>query len=318
MQKEQMKRRSLASLAALAPMFSNCGCPQPVPVAWDGTLAPGVSIVTGPDGGRFARFEGTDSGQLALDEPLPFFQSVDSKTCARLCTKPNFMSGCWIVDAGQIQCGGGCPGGRAPPGLAGLSILDSTAGSWLARMAQLESAAVDAFVHLSRELDALHFSEFSGASIRAAEEEMRHAQLVSKLALRRGYLPHAPHIYGSPLRDLETVAIDNAREGCGRELFGAFTNVHQAENAKDPDIAQAMRSIAKEELSHAEFSFSLAQAFMPQLSKSQRRRVREAQEIALLNLGAEAVSESMRDTLGLMNENQSSALARRLIDECRI
>jgi hypothetical protein len=108
-------------------------------------------------------------------------------------------------------------------------------------------------------------------------------------------------------------ASDNAAEGCGRELFGAVVNAHQAQNAANPQLAAAFAGIAGDEHEHARFSFALARDLSPKLTVVQRRRAREAQELALMRL-AEGDAPAAREELGLMDEGQTRSTIDALLE----
>ena len=147
-----MNRRMLGSLVGVSLLGPGC----PAPYAED---PGGACLATGRDptcrlfggGGVVAtvRWDGglADGGMLSNG----FF---DSNTCAQLCSCVSTTNACQLVsDAGLVECRVQCVGGRAPPGLAQISRVDESPGSWLSRMAELEAAAVHAFLHLARELD---------------------------------------------------------------------------------------------------------------------------------------------------------------------
>jgi hypothetical protein len=159
---------------------------------------------------------------------------------------------------------------------------------------------------------------FASAALAAAQDEVRHTALVTGRSLHHGRCPvHRPSA-GSELRTLEAMALDNAGEGCGRELFGALVNAQQARTAGDPRVAGVMGEIAVDELAHARLSFALAAALRPRLTLAQRRRAREAQEQTLTALGAEGVPDALRQTLGLMDHAQARATTRALLDPARL
>jgi hypothetical protein len=92
--------------------------------------------------------------------------------------------------------GAGCPAeGRRPEGLVLPHRLDATnpVGAWLAEAAWLEAASVYAFVHLARELG-LHGAPHGLVrwALVAARDEVRHTELMTRLALRYGARPPAP------------------------------------------------------------------------------------------------------------------------------
>jgi len=291
-------RKANLLLAAGVPLFANCPAPTTCGLMggpsdtwvepWDGGLVDGGSVTNG---------------------------QLDWASCQQVCSTAN---ACVILDAGLVQCHLFCVGGRVPPGLVSLSGVDASPGSWLARMAELEAAAVHAFMHLATELDAHGLPRFAAEALRAAEHEVRHATSVTRLALRYGYCPRPLEMRTSELRSLEAIAIDNAGEGCGRELFGSVLNVHQARTATDPAIAEVMTEIAAEEAEHAELSFGLAAELMPRLTVAQRRRAREAQEVVLEVLAGDEIRPAARGPLGLMDQAQALATSRALLDQRRL
>jgi hypothetical protein len=113
-------------------------------------------------------------------------------------------------------------------------------------------------------------------------------------------------------------ALDNAAEGCGRELFGAALNRHQAQAAADPAVRAVMASIAPDEAAHAELSFALAGALTTRLSPAQRRRAQEAQAQVLESFLDDEVPGPAREALGLMDSARSADLAKALLSQRRI
>ncbi len=262
--------------------FTNC--PQPNAIAWDGRNSDGTVW----DGGAV-------SG------------------CLEICADAGLSAGsCQGDGQGQLTCFSPCRG-RAPAGLVGLSPMHDSLGSWLAVSAEMEAAAVHAFWQLADELEA-HGIPGDAARL-AAQDEVRHARATAKLALRHGVMPATPRVH--PLmqpRSLEAVALDNAVEGCGRELFGATLNAWQAERAAAPELRALMRTIAGDELGHARLSQELAETLRPRISLAMRRHLREAQEQALLTFAAAECNERLREQLGLMDPDQAMDAARRLLD----
>ena len=185
-------------------------------------------------------------------------------------------------------------------------------------MAELETAAVTAFVQLADELEAHGLPQFASYALKAAEQEVRHAHDVTRLALSLGHCPRPHTLHPTGLRSLDEVALDNAGEGCGRELMGAVINAHQAKTAGNPLVRKTMAGIADDEREHAGFSFELAGALMPRLSASQRRRAREAQEQTLAQLSSDELPQSTRALLGLMNPDQLKTAAGRLLEGWRL
>jgi len=196
-------------------------------------------------------------------------------------------------------------------------MLGESIGSFLSAAAEFEAASVHAFWQLAAELEAHGLP--GDAARDGAYDEVRHARETTKLALSHGWLPPLPRIV--PLaepRSLEAIAIDNAFEGCGRELFGSVINAWQAEHAQDARVRALMRDIAPDERQHAAFSMSLAETLRPRLPLAARRRVREAQERALSSMSDDGLPEAVRQQLGLMDAKQAGATARRLLERSRV
>ncbi len=257
---------------------------------------------------------------ITFNEALPDAGSWDGgfsfQNCNALCSSTTET--CSLLDAGLLNCDRTCVGGRAPPGLFTLSNVDASPGSWVARMAELEGAAVYAFSHLADELQAHGLKQFALYALKAANQEVQHARAITRLALGMGHCPTQRPIVATPVRTLEQVAIDNAGEGCGRELFGALINAHQAQTASSDDVRATMATIAVDERAHADFSFELARALMPKLTLAQRRRAREAQHQALERLGNDDVPAVARGVLGLMDGEQLAAASRTLLQTTRL
>jgi hypothetical protein len=294
-----------------------------------GLLVAGVPVMScgscGPAPECFVQFDQPWDGR-GLDGGLTdggFEGNEGYRLCTSLCNQnhpePNSSWGCNVPDAGVVHCFVQCTGGRAPPGLQALSTVDGSAGSWVARMAELETAAVPAFERLADELDVHGLNAHARHARQAALEEVRHADAVTRLALRLGHCPAPVKVAAAnEVRSLEELAIDNASEGCGREAFGAVLNQWQATHATDDRVQAVMSSIAVEEHSHAAYSFALAQTLSSRLTIPQRRRTREAQEQMLVALGASGESGRMRKVLGLMDDAQTQTAVRTLLDTRRI
>ncbi len=146
-------------------------------------------------------------------------------------------------------------GGRRPEGLTGAPPPARTAGAWLARMAWMEAASVDAFVELAEELAGFGAPEVLVRAARdAAEDERLHALVIGSLAQARGAQPMAPSRTPVARRSLEALALDNAIEGGVRETYGALLAGHQATYAQDADVRRVMGAIARDEARHAMLS----------------------------------------------------------------
>lgn len=288
-----------------------------------GLLVAGAPSLTG------CCFAGGTGGNCGKSEVVPWAEKfpnggaydgghIEYADCQSLCSDGGFTN-CSPADAGLLRCTIQCVGGRAPPGLASLSKVGDSAGAWVARMAELETAAVLAFNQLSDELEVHGLHAHAHHARLAALDEVRHAQAVTRLALRMGHCPAPLRLAGTPEpRSLEALALDNAGEGCGRELYGATLNQWQATHATDASVRHVMGSIAVEERQHAEWSFALAQTLEARLPLALRRRAREAQERTLALLGAEEVPRAVREPLGLMDGEEASRTVKRLLDDARL
>jgi hypothetical protein len=225
------------------------------------------------------------------------------------CTDATADAGRPAVDCPQF-CTGRLPAGRVETDMGTLR----GPGGYLARMAHFEAASVAAFNQLAEELEAHRapraLVEFAKA---AAKDEVRHAQAVAVLARKRGVRPPAPRVRATPLRSVFELALDNAREGCVREAFGALVGLHQAEHATDLDVRRAMHAIAHDEVSHASFSFQLARYLDSQLDDEQREQVAAARDEAIGAVLAQALTfedVEWREAFGLPDADTLYALAR--------
>ena len=165
----------------------------------------------------------------------------------------------------------------------------SRAGLWLAGIAHLEAAAVPAFERVARDLAALRAPRALIEDARAAaDDEVRHARAVGKLARARGSEPAPVRLAPTGRRDLFALAHENVIEGCVRETFGALSGTYQAMAAADADVRAVMATIAEDETRHAALSHALHAWAMPQLTVSEQRALVAARRAAIETLRAEA------------------------------
>jgi hypothetical protein len=225
------------------------------------------------------------------------------------CTDATADAGRPAVDCPQF-CTGRLPAGRVETDMGTLR----GPGGYLARMAHFEAASVAAFNQLAEELEAhgapRALVDFAKA---AAKDEVRHAQAVAALARKRGVRPPAPRVRATPLRSVFELALDNAREGCVREAFGALVGLHQAQHATDVEVKRAMHAIAHDEVTHASFSFQLARYLDSQLDDAQREQVAAARDEAIGAVLAQALTfedVEWREAFGLPDADTLYALAR--------
>jgi hypothetical protein len=183
-----------------------------------------------------------------------------------------------------------CSTGRRPVGLC-LRPASHAAlglGPFLADTARLEAASVYAFERLARELAALSAPvELIAAAARSAQDEVRHARVMTALARSWGGEPEEVHVTPLPLRAPFAIALDNAVEGCVRETHGALIAQHQALAARDPEIRSALTAIAADETRHALLSWQVAHWLEPRLPVAEQAALAGARVAALQELQRE-------------------------------
>jgi len=181
--------------------------------------------------------------------------------------------------------------GRRPEGLrAYVAAHDSdVVGAYFASMATLEAASVVSFRRLRRELAALGApAELLDRVREAARDEIRHTRATTDLARRHGVTPSAPEIAPSAEnRSVFEVALENAREGCVRETFGALVAHVQRVRAADAEVRACMDAIADEETQHAALSWDVAAWLDTQLTSEERAALADARREALAALASE-------------------------------
>lgn len=175
-----------------------------------------------------------------------------------------------------------CSDGRQPEGLqAPRGEAHCAMGALFARMAWLEAASVPAFLRLADELKRHGAPQaLVRAARRAAGEEVRHTRAMTALARRHGAavpaVEHAPF----PARSLEDMVVENAKEGCVRETFGALVAGWQARTAEDAWVREELGRIAEDELGHAELAWAVEAWAAERLTLEAHRRVRDARSEA--------------------------------------
>ena len=177
-------------------------------------------------------------------------------------------------DVATGQNGACAVAGRRPVGLqnAPRGPRGNDLGEHFASMARLEAASVIAFRRLARHLASHGAPPELLARIRiACRDEIRHARSTSALARKYGVVPAAPQIAPESERpSLFALAVENAREGCVRETYGALVAHAQARVATDLDVRRAMSVIADEETAHAALSWDIADWVESQLDARSR------------------------------------------------
>jgi len=297
-----------ATAAYVGCFCGGCGCgdnlppPQTFEVTFT-TTCPADSGLEADAGDDASNDASAEAGQIEAGPPC--FASC-SEACSAL--QPAGMTGegvCDFSDAGpnglvtahcesRIFCGGRkFDGLDAPP-----------ATTTLARMAWLEAASVHAFRRLAREL-AAHGAprELVVAARACARDEIRHARAMSKLATSRGATVPPVSAPPAPLRDLESIARENAVEGCVGETFGALQAEWRAAHESDVEVAEAMRAIAPDELRHAALGWTIAAWIDGKLDDAARARVAAARTEAARTLVCDLERPDERTlALGLCRE----------------
>ena len=244
-------------------------------------------------------------------------------SCSDLCLNPVFPF-CYaqLEDGGAFPADGGtepavvwchidCTG-RRPAGLVAEPRGARSVGEVLARAAYLEAASVDAFLDLAKELGPHGAPPSLLRRLRkAAGDEVRHARAVSALAEARGATVPEVRIARRWARSLLEIALENAREGCVRETWGAANAVAQAERARDADVREVMEGIASDELRHAALSWDLEAWLESKLDDEERAQVAATMSRAVAQLEEELtarVPEPWREALGLLSGEEARSL----------
>lgn len=217
-----------------------------------------------------------------------------------------------VVEEGDPNCAIG----RRPSCLRSKGPRLQCVGSFFASAAHLEAASVPAFRHLAREL-AYHGAprRLVAAALRSAQDEVRHARLVSRLARRYGSQPARPTVDTMPIRNLVDVATDNAREGCVRETFGAAVASYQARRSIDPVVRRTLATIAVDEARHASLSWAIDTWALSRLPQAQRDQVLEARKRAATQLESELsrdVPESVKSLAGMPSPRANQVMFHKL------
>jgi len=259
--------------------------------------------------------------------------AMDLPTCIELCTGAAFpFLSCEIAnglgcdddamafvaadgEAIAVDCDKCSVMGRRPAGLArARARARSPLGAFFGNAAYLEAASVHAFAALAGELRAFGApAELARAAGRCARDEERHTRLAGRIARRHGGEPPVARVARARSRSLEAMAIENATEGCVRETFGALTALWQARHARDPAIARAMASIARDETRHAALAWAVAAWAEPRLDAVTRGRVVATRRRAVGTLRRQAMA-TVPEVLVRRAGVPSAADARRMLD----
>ncbi len=210
--------------------------------------------------------------------------AISSTPCSTLCVDrgcPTGFCNAQIDTAGdQILTCTQDHTGRRPKGLVAPRTRGRgkcPAGRFFAGAAHLEAASVPAFQRVAMELAAFGAaSDMQALAKRSAREEIRHAELMTRLAARCGARVPAVVVRQHRPRSLEAFARENAIEGCVKETYGAAIALHQSVHAVDREVRAAMREIARDEIRHAELAWQIDTWARASLAPRARTRVASA------------------------------------------
>lgn len=207
-------------------------------------------------------------------------------------------------------------GGRAPAGLRpvpsdGLGTVDPVADYWRS-MAHLERASVGAFVELAHDLER-HGAppDLVRRARAAARDEARHANLCEARLVARGVPLALLERDVQPAMDLWRLAVQNAREGCVREAFGALVARVQAARVTDEDTRRTFDAIADDETAHGQLAWDIHAWLRATLSSDEGEALDRELVEALTALGVEALEAA--DAPGLAEVGYPDGMALRAL-----
>lgn len=271
----------------------------------DGTPPPDASTSGDPDGGLDTG-GGPDTGATATTSP------ADTGDWS---TSGGFDSG--GDELGVLECEYRfyCLGGRGHAALEAPAdpIALDPVGRWAAETAHAEAASVAAFLALHRELQ-FHDApiELQDRALAAARDEVVHARMMTRIAARRGARVRRPRFGPVVVRDLESIATENAIEGCVRETWAALEASHQARAAADADVRAAMQQISRDETRHAELAQDIdawACSKLPHRARARITRARTAAVRSLLRSVGRPRDPALRRCAGLPSPGTARRLA---------
>jgi hypothetical protein len=180
-------------------------------------------------------------------------------------------------------------------------------------MAEEETASIHAFDVLARDLARLEApAELVSAAQSARADEVHHARAMARLARRHGARPSRPRAGRLEHRkSIESLALENAVEGCARETYGALLATWQSLRATDPTMRALFARIATDETRHAALAWAIAAWAEARLDARGRARVLRARREALRELSQQigtAVPREMSDVAGFPQPPDGRAL----------
>jgi hypothetical protein len=232
-------------------------------------------------------------------------------TCDQACVtlKPASISGSGSCVSADLDAGptvtahcetlqGACLG-RKLDGLRAPDVAsDDPIAAFFARAAWLEAASVGAFRRLARELRAHGApARLIATATACARDETRHARMMARLAKKHGAVVPRVEVEALGVRDLESIARENAVEGCVGETYGAALATWAAEHAEHEDVRAASRVIAPDEMRHAALGWAVHAWAMERLESNACDRVRAARDEAAEALGSDPLVAELVRTL---------------------
>jgi len=145
-----------------------------------------------------------------------------------------------------------------------------------------------AFAELEAQLGAHGAPELLLERCRSARsDEVRHARALSALARRFGAWPKWIRALPPQRRSLLQLALENAREGRVRELYGAAVATWQAQHAEDREVREVFGAVARDEAEHAALALDLGAWLASQLTEAECELVEAERQRAFAELGHE-------------------------------
>lgn len=237
----------------------------------------------------------------------------DPDSCKALCgSNETTCTGRSTAYGNVVYCGEGCAGRRYD----GLDERDAPraydTASYLARMAFFEAASIDAFAILARELRRMRApASLVRACFVARGDEVRHARMAATLAKRAApgrptklLLPATPE---EEERSRESLAIENASEGCIREAFGVLLGTWQALHAPTAELRAFFGKLAEDEARHAALAWRIDAWARSGLDAGANARIDRARDATLDAVAASLVDPPI-DGLGLPSPADARAL----------
>jgi len=303
------------------------GCPRRY--TFDQVLAVSRPTQDPPDGGRGATIEDWNScAQIGQCVPLceqiaPTGFSPHTFTACSIVSDPGATGGTAAdadsneptIDVHVAYSFVDCTG-RRPAGFSSCRgcAQGTKVGRWFADASVLEAASVPAFRQLAAELEVHRApTELVRAARRAARDEVRHHRLTAAVARANGAVPRPSRIRSTPVRTLLATAVENAREGCVRETFGAATAAFQAQHAAHGRLRAVITKIARDEARHALLAWQI-DAWARKVLPSEARRLTAERQAAARALARQITNTASPDAslsraLGLPSAPELQRLA---------